>query len=69
LRRRQLQRRDAAQEVLEHLQLCALEGIAEQLGELAHLQPGIFRPPSTDSLPPAREGLTASVAALETVIG
>ena len=43
LRRRQLQRRDAAQEILEHLELRALERIAEQFGQFAQLQPGIFR--------------------------
>ena len=69
LRRRQLQRRDAAQEVLEHLQLRALERIAEQFGQFAHLQRGIVsRAVDAISLPLARDGLTASVAALETVI-
>jgi PAS domain-containing protein len=38
LRGRQLQRRHAAQEILEHLELRALEGIAEQLGQFADLQ-------------------------------
>ena len=41
LRRRQLQRRDAAQEILEHLELRTLERIAEQFGQFAQLQPGI----------------------------
>jgi diguanylate cyclase (GGDEF)-like protein len=69
LRRRQLQRRDAAQEILEHLELRALERIAEQVGQFAQLQPRIVSGAVASSLPPAREGLTASVAALETVIG
>ncbi|MEH2504412.1 hypothetical protein V1290_003223 [Bradyrhizobium sp. AZCC 1578] len=43
MRRRQLQRRDTAQEVLEYLELRALERIAEQVGQLAQLQPGILR--------------------------
>ena len=72
LRRRQLQRRDAAQEILEHLELRALERIAEQFGQLAQLQPGMvsgaIRSAARISLPLLRGGLTASVAALETVI-
>ena len=43
LRRRQLQRRHAAQEILEHPQLRALERIAEQLGQFAELQRRVFR--------------------------
>ena len=72
LRRRQLQRRDAAQEVLEHLELRALERIAEQFGQFAQLQPGIVSGASAASHESPcrwlRDGLTASVAALETVI-
>src|SRR6267154_14491 len=42
LRRGKLQRRDAAQKILEDLQLRALERIAEQLGQFAHLQRRAF---------------------------
>jgi hypothetical protein len=45
LRRRQLQRRDATQEVLEHLQLRALQRVAEQVGQFAQMQRGIFLHP------------------------
>jgi len=43
LRRGQLQRRDAAQEVLEYPELGTLERVAEQFGQFAHLKRSAFR--------------------------
>jgi len=43
LRRGQLQWRHAAQKILEDFQLRALERIAEQFGQFAHLQRRVFR--------------------------
>ena len=65
LRRRQLQRRHATQEILEHLQLRALQRIAQQFGQFAELQRGVFSRTLDRLLAGAGgDGLTASSGSL-----